>query len=119
MTLSELESGRPAMEPERVSVRDAIEMALTTVESEARVRGVKLQCGEMDDLLVLGHKIRLEQALVNLLDNAVKFNRTGGEARIEAGETSDSKDLYHGLRHRQRHPVRRPAAHLRALLSRG
>ncbi len=91
MTLSELESGRPATEPERVSVRDAIEMAVTTVESEARVRGVKISCGEIGDSMVLGHKIRLEQALVNLLDNAVKFNKTGGEARIETGHTSDNK----------------------------
>src|SRR3984885_1146142 len=37
MVLSELESGRPAAEPEVVSVRDAVEMALSTLESEARV----------------------------------------------------------------------------------
>ena len=91
MILSELESGRPAAEPEMVSVRDAVEMAITTVESEARVRGVRLACGDVGDLVVRGHKIRLEQALVNLLDNAVKFNRTGGEARIETGRTADGK----------------------------
>ncbi|MCU1257432.1 MAG: sensor histidine kinase [Bryobacterales bacterium] len=91
MTLSELESGRPAPEPERVSVRDAIETALTTVESEARVRGVKLQCGDAADLMVLGHKIRLEQALINLIDNAVKFNRRGGEVKVESGLTREGK----------------------------
>ena len=91
MVLSELESGRPAAEPELVSVRDAVEMALTTVESEARVRGVRLSCGDVGDLVVRGHKIRLEQALVNLLDNAVKFNRTGGEACVETGITHDGR----------------------------
>jgi two-component system phosphate regulon sensor histidine kinase PhoR len=35
--------------------------------------------------MVLGNKTRLEQALVNLLDNAIKFNRPGGQARIESG----------------------------------
>jgi two-component system phosphate regulon sensor histidine kinase PhoR len=91
MILSELESGRPAAEPEMVSVRDAVEMAVTTLESEARVRGVRLNCIDAGDLVVMGHKIRLEQALVNLLDNAVKFNRTGGEARVEMGRTPDGK----------------------------
>jgi signal transduction histidine kinase len=43
------------------------------------------------DHFVLGHKIRLEQALVNLLDNAVKFNRPNGEARIDTGLTTDGK----------------------------
>jgi two-component system phosphate regulon sensor histidine kinase PhoR len=91
MVLSELESGRPSADPEVVSVRNAIEMAVSTLESEARVRDVKLVANEAADLFVLGHKIRLEQALVNLLDNAVKFNRAGGEARIESGLTPDGR----------------------------
>jgi two-component system phosphate regulon sensor histidine kinase PhoR len=91
MVLSELESGRPVAEPEVVSVRDAVEMALSTLESEARVRNVHLIPPEPNDHFVLGHKIRLEQALVNLLDNAVKFNRPDGEARIETGLTTDGK----------------------------
>lgn len=88
MVLSELESGRAAVEPELVSVRDAVEMALSTVESEARVRGVRLVSADQGDFFVMGQKIRLEQALVNLLDNAVKFNRKDGEAKIETSLTS-------------------------------
>ncbi|HVW11119.1 MAG TPA: ATP-binding protein [Bryobacteraceae bacterium] len=85
LTLSDLESGKPDAEPGAVSVEDAVDTALATVETEARVRGVKLIRGAVCDALVTGHAIRLEQALVNLLDNAVKFNKPDGEVRIEAG----------------------------------
>jgi two-component system phosphate regulon sensor histidine kinase PhoR len=91
LVLSELESGQPAAEPERVSVRAALEAALRTVESEARVRGVTLRAGRIEDVEVLGQKIRLEQALLNLLDNAVKFNRPGGEVVVEIARTPDGQ----------------------------
>jgi len=90
LILSELESGRaePA-EAEAFSIRGVLDNALRTVESEARVRGVTLVCGQVEDASVSGSKIRLEQALVNLLDNAIKFNRPAGEVRIEITRRPD------------------------------
>jgi two-component system phosphate regulon sensor histidine kinase PhoR len=89
LVLSELESNQQETPPEALSVRAALEAALRTVESEARVRGVTLKPGLLDGAEVLGHRIRLEQAFVNLLDNAIKFNRPGGEVRVEAGRTPE------------------------------
>src|SRR5665213_1160484 len=84
LTLSDLESGRRDAEPGPVSVEEAVNTALLTVEPEARIRGVSLVRGAVQDALITGHALRLEQALVNLLDNAVKFNKPGGEVRIDA-----------------------------------
>jgi two-component system phosphate regulon sensor histidine kinase PhoR len=83
LALSELESGGEPAASEPVSVREALEAALHTVESEARLREVALKPGAFEDACVPGRRIRLEQALVNLLDNAIKFNRPGGEVLIE------------------------------------
>jgi two-component system phosphate regulon sensor histidine kinase PhoR len=85
LTLAELDADQPAPPPEPVSVRAAIEAALRTVEAEAALRGVELCPAILEEAMVLGNKTRLEQALVNLLDNAIKFNRPGGQARIESG----------------------------------
>ncbi len=89
LTLSDLESGRRDTPPGPISVEEAVNTALLTVEPEARIRGVRLTRGSVRDALITGHAIRLEQALVNLLDNAVKFNHPGGEARIDAGTTPE------------------------------
>jgi two-component system, OmpR family, phosphate regulon sensor histidine kinase PhoR len=88
LVLSELESGRPAAPPERVSVLSAVDAALHAIESEARVRGVQLVRERLEEMEVMGDRTRLEQALVNLLDNAVKFNHPGGEVRVQAGPGS-------------------------------
>jgi two-component system phosphate regulon sensor histidine kinase PhoR len=89
LTLSDLESGRRDVEAGPISIEEAVNTAMLTVEAEARVRGVNLVRGPVRDAIITGHALRLEQALVNLLDNAVKFNKTGGEARIEAGLAPD------------------------------
>ncbi|HPQ17068.1 MAG TPA: ATP-binding protein, partial [Bryobacteraceae bacterium] len=68
---------------------EALESALRSVESEAHIRNVALKPGRLEDAAVAGYRIRLEQAFVNLLDNAVKFNRPGGEVRIETGRTPE------------------------------
>ncbi len=91
LTLSELESGKPAAEPEWVSVNAALKAALHTVESEARLRDVSLVWEERTDAQVRGDRTRLEQALINLLDNAVKFNRPGGKVRVETSLGPDGK----------------------------
>jgi two-component system phosphate regulon sensor histidine kinase PhoR len=93
LTISELESNHAAPAPKPVYIRAALESALRTVESGARVRGVHLFCEELDDLQVLGNELQLEQVFVNLLDNAVKFNRPHGEVRVEAHSTAATAEI--------------------------
>jgi two-component system phosphate regulon sensor histidine kinase PhoR len=91
LALSELESGDAAPAPERVSVQDAVEAAIAAVESEARLRKVQVHRTLPTGEFVSGRKMRVEQVLVNLLDNAVKFNRPGGEVWIDAARLEDGQ----------------------------
>ena len=84
LALSELESEREPPPAERISVVEVAEAAIHTVEAEALSRGVKIVIGDLEDLHIMGQRFRLEHALLNLLHNAVKFNRPEGKVRVDA-----------------------------------
>lgn len=90
LVLSELESGAD-QETEMVSVRAALESGLLTVDSEARERRVHVIREDMQDLYVAGSRLRLEQAFLNLLANAIKFNRPEGEVRVRVVQADDGR----------------------------
>jgi len=89
LTLSELEADKPLPDPERVSVRAALESALRTIETEAKSRRIILICDHIEDTEIMGYKLHFEQAVLNLLQNAVKFNRSGGVVRLETSRAMD------------------------------
>jgi two-component system phosphate regulon sensor histidine kinase PhoR len=91
LTLSELESGRPGIQPGVISLRDVLGSAMRAVEPAANLMRVRLQADPIPDLRLLGFGIRLEQALLNLLDNAVKFNKPGGEVRVRVSNPAGGK----------------------------
>jgi two-component system phosphate regulon sensor histidine kinase PhoR len=82
LTLSELDAGQPEPAPGPVAVGDAVSAALHAVEPTAALRGLRLCSEPVPEIYILGFGIRLEQVLLNLLDNAVKFNHENGEVRV-------------------------------------
>jgi two-component system phosphate regulon sensor histidine kinase PhoR len=91
LTLSELEEGRPQAEGVPILVADVVCAAIRVVEPAAKLCGVQIQSGPFSTAYVWGHRIRFEQAIVNLLDNGVKFNKPGGEVQIQVAMRPDEK----------------------------
>ena len=83
LTLSELDFGRPGAQPGPISLNDALSGAIRAVEPAAHLMNVHLRADPIPDLSLVGHGFRLEQALLNLLDNAVKFNKPNGEVLVQ------------------------------------
>jgi two-component system, OmpR family, phosphate regulon sensor histidine kinase PhoR len=88
LDLSRLEAGdfRPALSPQ--DVEPLAEAALEAVRSRAKEKNIGLAVDVPPGLRVLADRRALEQVLVNLLENAVKYTPAGGRVTVLADEAA-------------------------------
>ncbi len=67
-----------------VNVQDLISRAIRLTESMAVRKGVRVSVSAEDKLQVYGVQSALEEATLNIVENAIRYNRTGGEVHITA-----------------------------------
>jgi two-component system phosphate regulon sensor histidine kinase PhoR len=86
LELSRIESGRLSLDLQPAAPCDLLNSASKRMQMQAERAGLSLRVECPDDLpKVRIDSQRLEQVLVNLIHNAVKFTRAGGEVVLEAG----------------------------------
>jgi two-component system, OmpR family, phosphate regulon sensor histidine kinase PhoR len=90
LDLSRLDAGQYRLEPGAVPVRAAVEQSLTAVEPAASHRGVRVEVAAPAELAARADPKALDQILVNLIDNAVKYTRPEGHVWVEARRDGDA-----------------------------
>ncbi|WP_300160928.1 PAS domain S-box protein [Solidesulfovibrio sp.] len=80
LELSQIETGRVALEPGLFALADILEAASVTLSPRAAEKGLTLETALAADLppLVLGDGGKLRRILLILVDNAIKFTGKGG-----------------------------------------
>jgi protein-histidine pros-kinase len=87
LDISRIESGRLALSVEAIPLAHAIEETIGLTRLMADESGISLDLPDMTGgLHVLADHQRLKQVLLNLVSNAIKYNRDGGEVAIEVTE---------------------------------
>ncbi|MBS3942344.1 MAG: HAMP domain-containing histidine kinase [Actinobacteria bacterium] len=91
LDLSEIEAGRLVLTPESVDLRSAAEECIDLVRPLSRERDIRtdLVAGD-EDLHVMADAQRLRQVLLNLLGNAIKYNREGGNITVVVARSGDA-----------------------------
>lgn len=86
LDIARIEAGQLALSLEPVRVFESVREVIDLMRPLAEPRGISMRCEttETDPWYVRGDRQRLRQVLVNLVGNAVKYNRPGGEVRIDA-----------------------------------
>ena len=90
LQVSTLESGRPAAVEEPFDLHDTLADCITILSAQAEESGIRLEL-EDSGLLhsrLIGNPLHLKQILVNVVDNAIKYNRPNGSVSVKAEETA-------------------------------
>ena len=90
LSLSELEAGGLVMQPESVRLEGAVQQALQLLELKSEEKGLSVAIQGIRGLPeVMVDRGRLEQVLMNLLDNAIKYSKDGGTLTVSAEVEGD------------------------------
>jgi signal transduction histidine kinase/ActR/RegA family two-component response regulator len=90
LDVSRLEAGRIELNPRPTRVRQIVDQVTAVVAVAAQAKQLRIDNAVPADLpLVNADPSRLQQVLVNLVGNGVKFSSTGGLVRVSAGRQRD------------------------------
>lgn len=93
LDLSRIESGNMTVTLEPVLAARAITECFTLLQHQADARGIRLytSLNALDHVYVVADSTRLKQALINLISNAIKYNRLGGEVEVSLSRAGDNR----------------------------
>lgn len=90
LQFSKMDSGRTTEEEESFALRDILENSIALLDERAKERGIRLTLEEIDIQhgRVIGNPLYLQQILMNIIDNAIKYNHPQGAVFVQAKEMS-------------------------------
>ncbi len=84
LDLAQIESGRMTLSREPVSLNQVVLECRAMIEPQARRRGIRMTFPRFDtSYFVLADRTRVQQILINLLFNAIKYNKPGGTVVVD------------------------------------
>ncbi len=91
LDIARIEAGHAAISLEPVEVRESIRECLELIEPMATQRKISLSRGNCLDhpWHVMADRQRLRQVLLNIMSNAVKYNRPGGTISLSCEEVGE------------------------------
>lgn len=94
LDMSRIESGKMLLKNEKIPTEDFINGVNSICYSQAAAKGVDYECiidPALDDYYI-GDAMKLQQVLINILSNAIKFTGEGGKVTFSASQRRKTKN---------------------------
>ena len=89
LQLSEIEGMQGELELQRFDLSALLDDVATLLDDKATENKVSIVVEDSEALPVLASSYRIKQILINLVDNAIKYNKPGGRVYIRASREPD------------------------------
>ncbi|MDA3870356.1 MAG: response regulator, partial [Gammaproteobacteria bacterium] len=88
LDLTKIESGNISLSMQPVSTTEVINdcLALTKTQASSRNISIKFNPENGNEYIIIADYIRFKQVLLNLVSNAIKYNKAGGQVEIYCSE---------------------------------
>jgi signal transduction histidine kinase len=88
-SLAKVESGNSKLDRSMISLKELSNNAVLNFEAELKNKELRMSV-EGSDSRIFADKYRIDQVLMNLMSNAIKYTPEGGNIDIRISETEDS-----------------------------
>jgi two-component system, OmpR family, phosphate regulon sensor histidine kinase PhoR len=95
LELSAIEGGMIGVDAKPIELLPVVNDVITSLASQASLRNISIRTRVPLQAVVFADRKRLEQMLTNLVENAIKFNRDGGEVVIECEDGPSTRIRVH------------------------
>ncbi len=86
LTLTRLDYNRMEMHMQRMDLRELGQKAAAAMEGQAKNQGLTLTCDLLEEMpAVTGDPERIQQVIINIITNAIKYNKPQGSIAITGG----------------------------------
>jgi Signal transduction histidine kinase len=92
ITLTKIETGRAQVKLEKINIKSSVEHSLSLFEKEIKEKKIDIVKNIGNELFISDFS-KINQIIINLIQNAVKYTEKGGIIKIE-GSIQDAKTVY-------------------------
>ncbi len=93
LDLTKIESGKKTRELKKVDITEVIRIAKDTMEPLAIQKNVRIHFDNTQEIFMTADSEEIEIIMNNLISNAVKYNKDGGQVHIQAKRTNGKIEI--------------------------